>query len=209
MFGIDLHWLPHAQGALAIAEMVKRLHPKSHVLFGGLSASYYHDELVRYPFVDFVIRGDSTEEPVRQLLQALREGSRSGDVENLTWKRADGSVVANPLTFIPGRPRLRRRTRLPVRHAIGVQVREPLQSDPVHRVDAVSPHHDPQQPRLHPGLLRLWRISLGLSTHRSPSAACLSIAGEAGRRLAHHHEFLPGSDLHGARSAHRGHASLP
>ncbi len=101
VFGIDLHWLPHAQGALAIAEMVKRLHPKSHVLFGGLSASYYHDELVRYPFVDFVIRGDSTEEPVRQLLQALREGTRLEAVENLSWKRTDGSVVANPLTFIP------------------------------------------------------------------------------------------------------------
>jgi len=38
VFGIDLHWLPHAQGALAIAEMVKRLHPRSYVLFGGLSA---------------------------------------------------------------------------------------------------------------------------------------------------------------------------
>jgi B12-binding domain/radical SAM domain protein len=101
VFGIDLHWLPHAQGALAIAELVKRLHPRSYVLFGGLSASYYHEELVDYPFVDFVIRGDSTEEPVRQLLQALREGSPLGSVENLTWKRADGSAVDNPLTFIP------------------------------------------------------------------------------------------------------------
>jgi B12-binding domain/radical SAM domain protein len=101
VFGIDLHWLPHAQGALAIAEMVKRLHPDSHVLFGGLSASYYHEELIGYPFVDFVIRGDSTEEPVRQLLQALREGSGLDGVENLTWKRADGSAVTNPLTFVP------------------------------------------------------------------------------------------------------------
>ncbi|MDH3261247.1 MAG: TIGR04190 family B12-binding domain/radical SAM domain protein [Acidimicrobiia bacterium] len=101
VFGIDLHWLPHAQGALAIAELVKRLHPKSLVLFGGLSASYYHDELINYPFVDFVIRGDSTEEPVRQLLQALREGSGLSAVENLTWKAADGSAVVNPLTFIP------------------------------------------------------------------------------------------------------------
>ena len=101
VFGIDLHWLPHAQGALAIAEMVKRLHPASHVLFGGLSASYYHAELIGYPFVDFVIRGDSTEEPVRQLLQALREGSGLEGVENLTWKRADASMVTNPLTFIP------------------------------------------------------------------------------------------------------------
>jgi B12-binding domain/radical SAM domain protein len=101
VFGIDLHWLPHAQGALAIAEVVKRLHPDSYVLFGGLSASYYHEELIGYPFVDFVIRGDSTEEPVRQLLQGLREGLPLDDVENLTWKQADGSMVANALTFIP------------------------------------------------------------------------------------------------------------
>ena len=101
VFGIDLHWLPHAQGALAIAEMVKRLHPRSYVLFGGLSASYYHAELIDYPFVDFVVRGDSTEEPVRQLLQALREDSPLEAVENLTWKQVDGSAVVNPLTFIP------------------------------------------------------------------------------------------------------------
>jgi B12-binding domain/radical SAM domain protein len=101
VFGIDLHWLPHAQGALAIAEMVKQLHPQSYVLFGGLSASYYHDELIEYPFVDFVARGDSTEEPVRQLLQALREGSALERVENLTWKKPDGSTAVNPLTFIP------------------------------------------------------------------------------------------------------------
>ncbi len=101
VFGIDLHWLPHAQGALAIAEMVKRLHPESYVLFVGLSASYYHEELIEYPFVDFVVRGDSTEEPVRQLLQVIREGSPLEAVENLTWKGADGIAVANPLTFIP------------------------------------------------------------------------------------------------------------
>lgn len=101
VFGIDLHWLPHANGALAIAEIVKRLHPESRVLFGGLSASYYQAELIEYPFVDFVVRGDSTEEPVRQLLKALREGSPLEAVENLTWKRANGSAVVNALTFIP------------------------------------------------------------------------------------------------------------
>ena len=66
VFGLDLHWLPHANGALAIAEMTKRLHPEGYILLGGLSSSYYHEELIRYPFVDFIIRGDSTEEPVRQ-----------------------------------------------------------------------------------------------------------------------------------------------
>jgi len=102
MFGIDLHWLPHANGALAIGELVKKLHPESYVLYGGLSSSYYHRELVRYPFVDFVLRGDSTEEPCRQLLSALRRGAPLDTVENLTWKRQSGEAVVNPLTFVPG-----------------------------------------------------------------------------------------------------------
>ena len=101
VFGIDLHWLPHVQGALSVAEVVKRLHPDSRVLVGGLSASYYHEELARYPFVDFVLRGDSTEEPTRQLLQTLREDGPLEKVANLTWKHADGSVVVNPLTYVP------------------------------------------------------------------------------------------------------------
>jgi B12-binding domain/radical SAM domain protein len=101
VFGIDLHWLPHAHGALAVAEMVKRVHPEAKVLMGGLSSTYYHEELIRYPFVDFVLRGDSTEEPCRQLLKALRTGSPLDEVENLTWKRPDGSVVVNATSFVP------------------------------------------------------------------------------------------------------------
>jgi B12-binding domain/radical SAM domain protein len=101
VFGVDLHWLPHVQGALAIVELVKRLHPESLTLVGGLSASYYHEELIRSPDVDFVLRGDSTEEPARQLLQALRESQPLETVENLTWKRPGGDVVVNPLTFVP------------------------------------------------------------------------------------------------------------
>ncbi len=101
VFGIDLHWLPHVQGSLRIAEMVKALHPRAQVLMGGLSASYYHEELIRSPSVDFVLRGDSTEEPTRQLLQALREGTPLEAVENLTWKDADRRAVVNALSFVP------------------------------------------------------------------------------------------------------------
>lgn len=101
LFGIDLHWLPHAQGALAIAELVKQHHPDIPVLMGGMSASYYHEELIQYPFVDFVLRGDSTEEPCRQLLAALRNDRPLSDVENLTWKDTDGRIRVNPLSFVP------------------------------------------------------------------------------------------------------------
>ncbi|MGC8873419.1 MAG: TIGR04190 family B12-binding domain/radical SAM domain protein [Chloroflexia bacterium] len=99
-FGIDLHWLPHAHGSLAVADLLKQLHPQTPILFGGLSASYYHEELLRYPFVDYVVRGDSTEEPVRLLLSALRSGSALEEIPNLTW-RDGGQVRVNPLSWVP------------------------------------------------------------------------------------------------------------
>jgi B12-binding domain/radical SAM domain protein len=102
VFGIDLHWLPHAHGALELARIVKRHHPATPVVLGGLSSSYFHQELIRSPFVDFVLRGDSTEEPMRRLVRALLSGGAFQEIPNLTWKRADGSVTANPLSYVPG-----------------------------------------------------------------------------------------------------------
>jgi B12-binding domain/radical SAM domain protein len=110
-FGIDLHWLPHAHGALAVAEIVKRHHPDTPVIFGGFSSTYFHEELARYPFVDYVVRGDSAEEPLRQLMAYLT-GSHADDdglpgpaslddIPNLTWRSADGAIHVNPLTYRP------------------------------------------------------------------------------------------------------------
>ncbi len=100
-WAIDLHWLPHAHGALALAAIIKKYHPDSPVIMGGLSSSYYHEELIRNPNVDFVIRGDSTEGPVLELLNRLRTGQSLEAVPNLTWKKKDGSTVVNPLSYVP------------------------------------------------------------------------------------------------------------
>ena len=100
-FGIDLHWLPHVHGSIELAKICKKYHPDVPVIFGGLSASYYHEELISFPFADFVVRGDSTEEPVLQLMRSLRYGLPFDKIPNLTWKREDGSAVINPLTHVP------------------------------------------------------------------------------------------------------------
>ena len=100
-FGIDLHWLPHAQGALEVARMVKRHHPGTPVIMGGFSASYYHQELLSYPEVDYVVRGDSTEEPLRQLMACLAADEEGWEVPNLTWRDRHGEVHVNPLTYLP------------------------------------------------------------------------------------------------------------
>ena len=54
LLGIDLHWMVHVQGCLAIARRIKRLRPDIAVILGGISSTYYADELIRYPFVDMV-----------------------------------------------------------------------------------------------------------------------------------------------------------
>ena len=98
--GIDLHWLPHAHGALEVARIVKEVHPDVPVIMGGLSSTYFHRELIDYPQVDFVLRGDSTEPPLHQLLVALRDGVPLDGIPNLTWKDARG-VHVNSHSYVP------------------------------------------------------------------------------------------------------------
>ena len=99
-FGIDLHWLVHTQGSLELARIIKEIHPDIPVIFGGFSSSYFHKELIRYPQVDFVFRGDSVEEPLRQLLSVIKERSSPENVPNLTWK-SNGDIRENELSFVP------------------------------------------------------------------------------------------------------------
>lgn len=101
-FGIDLHWMAHVQGALALAEIVKRFHPDVPVILGGLSATYYHEEILRqYPFIDFVVRGDSTEKPLVQLLHAIKQGGDFKNIPNLTYRDGGNNIQVNPLTHVP------------------------------------------------------------------------------------------------------------
>jgi len=100
-FGIDLHWLVHAQGSLEIAAICKKYHPHIPVIFGGYSSTYFHDQLIRYPQVDFVMKGDSTEEPMLHLMRALKKKLDYSSIPNLTWKNEQGEVFSNPITYLP------------------------------------------------------------------------------------------------------------
>jgi B12-binding domain/radical SAM domain protein len=71
------------------------------VLLGGLSASYYHEELVRRPEIDFVLRGDSTERSVARLLDVLDEPGERGSVPGLTWTDKEGILRVNPMAPPP------------------------------------------------------------------------------------------------------------
>lgn len=104
-FGVDLHWLPHAHGAVEVARLVKKHHPGVPVIVGGWSSTYFHRELIDLDCFDYVFRGDSTEIPVGMLMRALADDDLSRErlaaIPNLTWKDGAGHVHINELTNVP------------------------------------------------------------------------------------------------------------
>ncbi len=99
VFAIDLHWMPHAHGAIELAKIVKKYHPESKVEFGGLTSSYFYQELIQRPEVDLVMRGDTTEVPTVMMMEALQRGGDLSEVPNLVWKDSEGKVHDNGLTY--------------------------------------------------------------------------------------------------------------
>ena len=100
-FAVDLHWLPHVQGSLAIGELIKKHHPDIPVIYGGYSATYFADELIRFPFVDYVVKGDSTEHPLVLLMQAINRNGALNKIPNLTYKGGNGRVYSNEISHVP------------------------------------------------------------------------------------------------------------
>lgn len=100
---IDMHWYEHCFGAVDTAGYVKRTFPHLKVVLGGLSASGFADEILRFTdAVDFIIRGDA-EKPLQMLVEWLL-GRQAGNentpetIPNLSY-RADGTVVHNPVLY--------------------------------------------------------------------------------------------------------------
>src|SRR5262245_22238265 len=98
--GIDLHWLAHAHGALALAELYKSIHPRAKTIFGGISSTFFAGELIEYPAVDYVLKGYDTLAPLEALVRAEDDPARLAQVPNLVWKDG-GAAKDNGLSYAP------------------------------------------------------------------------------------------------------------
>ena len=97
VFAIGLHFQQHAQGAMEIARLCKKLHPGSLVVMGGLTAICFHEEIIeKYDFVDAVVRAEA-EKPMLQLLRVLEKTGRLSTTPNLTYRTDSGGVGITPL----------------------------------------------------------------------------------------------------------------
>ena len=97
IFGIDLHWMHHAQGAIETARICKMLHPDSLVVIGGLTATCFHEEIIRkYEFIDAVIRGEG-EKAFLEFVREYKNNNQITETPNLTYRKPDGEVCVTPL----------------------------------------------------------------------------------------------------------------
>jgi clorobiocin biosynthesis protein CloN6 len=101
LLGIDFHWMVHVQGSLAVAERVQKCCSEIPVILGGISSTYYADQLIRYPFIDMVMRGYDTHVPMDGLLEVIKQGGDLGAVPNLLWKSGDGQIYDNGFSYRP------------------------------------------------------------------------------------------------------------
>jgi clorobiocin biosynthesis protein CloN6 len=102
VFGFDLHWMAHCHGSIEVAKLVKTIHPESLVIFGGISATYYADQLIQYPPVDVVVKGYDTLEPVTMLMEAVKHGKRNfSHIPNLVYKQHGTEIIDTGFTHKP------------------------------------------------------------------------------------------------------------
>jgi len=101
LIGIDLHWMVHVQGSMAVAERIKQIRKEVRVIFGGISSTYYSNEIIKYPYIDMVMRGYDTHVPMSSLLKTIKQDGDLKTIPNLLWKSKDGQIYDNGFSYTP------------------------------------------------------------------------------------------------------------
>lgn len=99
LFAVDLHWLNYSQGAIQILQLLKQFHPDSYTVVGGLTASYFKDEIMKtFSFIDFLISGDGCV-PLLQLITQIKNKKEFSNIPNLSY-RENGLVKKGPKRYL-------------------------------------------------------------------------------------------------------------
>ncbi len=95
--GIDIHWMIHSAGALATAKSIKKYSPLTKVVIGGITASYYAEEILeKFDFIDFVMVGECDNSVVDLVKELKMNAPDLNRVPNLAF-RENGRIEKNPV----------------------------------------------------------------------------------------------------------------
>lgn len=99
IYAVSLHWVLGSYGAIEVAKICKKIDPSAKVVFGGFTASYFDLEIMKkFPFVDFIVRGDG-ELPLVELAKKLSRKLPLDGVPNLTFRKSK-KIVKTQTTYV-------------------------------------------------------------------------------------------------------------
>jgi len=104
----DLHWHHQSFDVMELAKKIKAAFPEIFILFGGFTASFFHEEILKnFDAVDGIIRGEA-EVPMLDLARSvLGKEEDLFAIPNLTWRRK-GRILVNPLSYVASEQDLNR-----------------------------------------------------------------------------------------------------
>jgi radical SAM superfamily enzyme YgiQ (UPF0313 family) len=85
---------PQLSQAVPVCEAVRRALPDVPIVWGGYFPTQHTDTVLQSSYVDYVVRSQG-EQPLLQLLQALRSERPFEAVGSLSWKGSGGRVIHN------------------------------------------------------------------------------------------------------------------
>ncbi len=93
VYCLQLNWMLESKSTLRFAKLLKATYPDKPVIVGGTNASIFADQIVHYPEIDVVIRGEA-EIPLEKLLLAIDNGSSLYDIKipGVVTKYHDGGL---------------------------------------------------------------------------------------------------------------------
>ena len=101
VFGFDLHWMAQCHGSIELAKKLKSIHPEALTVFGGISATYFAEELISYACVDVVVQGYDTLRSICLLVEnVIQENGDFSRIPNLIYK-SDEEVFSTGFTNKP------------------------------------------------------------------------------------------------------------
>ena len=98
--GFSLHWHYQCYDTIEAVKEVKAFNHNIFTVLGGLTASYFHKEIIQeIQSVDAVIRGDG-EIPFLELLENIFKGKKIfSEVSNLTWRDQE-TIKINEIDYV-------------------------------------------------------------------------------------------------------------
>lgn len=92
--GLTLYWHYQTFDAVEAARALKQAHPEAFVVFGGITAGYFAEQLLEaFPFVDAVLVGHA-EGSLRLLVATLAQDGDLGAVPDVVCRDAHGGIVS-------------------------------------------------------------------------------------------------------------------